>query len=78
MPRIAHVAAQDVYATGTDLLGARHEPQQGGLADTIRANQSGQAARRNVECHAIERNDAAVAMAHALETGDRRARAGRH
>ena len=72
MARISHVAAEHRDLSRLDRAGAGDQRQQARLADPVRADQPGHAARRDIDGNLVERTHLAVAQVHIPQAGNRR------
>ncbi len=72
MARIGHVAAEHLDLSRLDRAGTGDQRQQARLADPVRADQPGHAARRDVDRDLVERTHLAVAQGHIPQAGNRR------
>jgi hypothetical protein len=70
MTAAGHIAAQHLDAAGLQAARTCHQRQQARLADTIWADQSDDAAGREIEVDGIERGDGAVTQADGVQSGD--------
>ena len=66
---VPEVAAQCPHLAGLDLAHAGDQPEQGRLADAVRADESSHPTRRDLERHVVERDGLAVAVRNAFEPG---------
>ena len=71
MARIGHVAAEHRDLSRLDRAGTRDQRQQARLADPVRADQPGHAARRDIDGNLVERTHLAVAQGHIPQAGNR-------
>ncbi|GJD99972.1 hypothetical protein GMJLKIPL_1890 [Methylobacterium isbiliense] len=68
---LRHVAAEHPHAAPLDPPHARHEGEQGRLADAVRPDHPHHPPRRQAQRHVVERDRRAIAMRDAVEPGDR-------